>query len=90
MNSAWNSVTISRTLFYGTLAVLMVLLMNGCTGYFFYPMKELIHSPSDANIRYDDVTVTTRDNVDIHGWLLHADHPKGIVFFLHSSEDLKC
>lgn len=87
MNSAWNSVTISRTLFYGTLAVLMVLLMNGCTGYFFYPMKELIHSPSDANIRYDDVTVTTRDNVDIHGWLLHADHPKGIVFFLHGNAE---
>ncbi|AUM13509.1 alpha/beta hydrolase [Ketobacter alkanivorans] len=87
MSSAWNSAIISRVVVYSTLMACAVIAMNGCSRYFFYPMKDLIHSPEKAGLTYEDVLVTTQDNVQIHGWLLRADHPKGIVFFLHGNAE---
>ncbi len=61
--------------------------MSGCSGFFFYPMKELVRTPEDLDLRYQDVNVKTEDGVQIHGWLLQADKPKGIVFFLHGNAE---
>lgn len=61
--------------------------MSGCSSYFFYPMKELVQTPEKGGLKYDDIEVTTEDGLNIHGWLLKAEQPKGIVFFLHGNAE---
>lgn len=83
MSSVLNfATTISRlallTLFIG---------LPGCSQFLFQPLKPHLHSPSDANIPYADVYVTTGDGLTLHGWLLKAEQPKGVVFFLHGNAE---
>lgn len=87
MKSAWNSVITFRPMFKSTLVLLLVTQMSACSSYFFYPMKELLHTPDEGGLVYQDVEVETRDQVKIHGWLLPAENPKGIVFFLHGNAE---
>lgn len=87
MNSVWNSAIISRVIVYGALAIGILMFTNGCSSYFFYPMKDLVRTPDEVGLVYEDVNVTTEDGVQIHGWLLHAEQPKGIVFFLHGNAE---
>lgn len=87
MKLAWNSAITFRALFYGALAIFLVTQMSACSSYFFYPMKEILHTPDEGGLVYQDVVVETRDQVNIHGWLLPAEHPKGIVFFLHGNAE---
>jgi len=67
--------------------LLGTLLLSGCSGYFFYPMKEMLRTPADVGLTYEDVVVTTRDQVRIHGWHLTTDQPKAIIFFLHGNAE---
>ena len=87
MKLAWNSAITFRALFYGALAIFLVTQMSACSSYFFYPMKEILHTPDEGGLAYQDVVVETRDQVNIHGWLLPAENPKGIVFFLHGNAE---
>ncbi|MAR91723.1 MAG: alpha/beta hydrolase [Pseudomonadales bacterium] len=87
MSSVWSSATTFRLGFYSILAVVIVLLMNGCSSYFFYPMKRLVRTPDQVGLNYRDIEVTTSDQVRIHGWLLPAEQPRGIVFFLHGNAE---
>ena len=50
-------------------------------------MKEIVQTPDKGGLTYRDISVTTRDNLRIHGWLLEAEKPKGIVFFLHGNAE---
>ncbi|RLT93789.1 alpha/beta hydrolase [Ketobacter sp.] len=92
MKSAWNSATIfnvlkSRVLIYGALSLFLVTQMSACSSYFFYPSKKILHTPDEGGLVYEDVVVKTRDHLSIHGWLLPAQQPKGIVFFLHGNAE---
>ncbi len=71
--------------------LLALLLTGACSSYYFYPMQEMLRTPAELGLPYDDLTFTTRDNVRLHGWRLHAQppytSPRGIVFFLHGNAE---
>ncbi|HVL02245.1 MAG TPA: alpha/beta fold hydrolase [Dongiaceae bacterium] len=69
------------------LLLVMVNLTSACSGFFFYPMKPLIHTPAEADIPYEDLAFTASDGVKLHGWLLHAAQPRGVVLFLHGNAE---
>ena len=71
------------------LAILLGLLsmIGDCSQFFFYPQKAFFQTPDDIGLTYEDVYVTTQDNLTLHGWLLKAEKPKGIVFFLHGNAE---
>lgn len=87
MNSAWNCATIFNAIARSAILLACAMILSACSGYFFYPQKQLVRVPSDVNLHYQDVIVQARDGVDIHGWLLQAEAPKGIVFFLHGNAE---
>lgn len=62
-------------------------LTGACSAYFFYPMKTLVRTPADLKLSYEDVHFTTRDALQLHGWLLHAPQPRGVVLFLHGNAE---
>ncbi len=63
---------------------LLILLLPGCTGLFYYPSREVYSlRPSNA----DDVAFRASDGVLLHGWVLHAEggDPRATVVHFHGN-----
>ncbi len=49
------------------------------------PDRALIASPSDVGLDYEDVSLTTSDNENLHGWYVPATDFKGVLLFFHGN-----
>jgi hypothetical protein len=69
------------------LVLLLVLAcLAGCTGLFFQPMRQHVHSPMDAGVAFRDIALTASDGVRLHAWVLPAQgEARGVVVFLRAA-----
>ena len=51
----------------------------------FYPYQQLDAIPSDWGMDYENVNITTADNVRIHGWYLPAKNATKVLLFFHGN-----
>ena len=50
------------------------------------PTRELITTPGDAGLNYDEVSLITEDNEVLHAWYIHAPAPTDrTVLFMHGN-----
>lgn len=54
-------------------------------GMLFYPYKELDGDPSDWNLNYENVAITTPDDIQLHGWFLPNNKSKQVILFFHGN-----
>lgn len=83
MKRRWNIATIFKI----GLIVMAAIFSSACSSLYFYPMKELVRTPSDIGLDYETITITTRDHVKLHTWLIKAKNPRGVVLFLHGNAE---
>ncbi|HNR51459.1 MAG TPA: alpha/beta hydrolase, partial [Deltaproteobacteria bacterium] len=61
-------------------------LVAGCTANLIYhPCGEVLRTPTDAGLAYEDVVIETSDGVRITGWWVPAADPRGTVLFCHGN-----
>jgi len=71
-------------------AVIGLLLLNALM-YFqqplmiFYPMNELYQTPANWGLEYEDVTLNTDDDVQLHGWYIPDRQSKQVLLFFHGN-----
>lgn len=83
--SAWQRFAGARL---GTLLALATVGVGGCTGLFFQPQRDLVRTPTDIGLPFEDVQFVARDGVRLHGWFLPASgHAVGTVLFLHGNAE---
>ena len=53
----------------------------------FYPEtgREIIATPGQTGLPYEDVQLSTEDGLSLHGWYIPALQPRGTVLFLHGN-----
>lgn len=51
----------------------------------FYPSRELVASPADWHLQYEDVSFRSRDGVTLHGWYIPNQASKRVVLFFHGN-----
>lgn len=51
----------------------------------FYPCKEIIATPLDCGLAYEDVHFTTEDNLRINGWLVSKQGARYTILFFHGN-----
>ena len=53
----------------------------------FYPGtgREMISTPADIGLEYEDLNLMTSDGIDLHGWYIPARQSQGTVLFLHGN-----
>lgn len=53
----------------------------------FYPEigREIIATPGQAGLPYEDIRLTTSDGLGLRGWYVPAPQPRGTVLFLHGN-----
>lgn len=55
---------------------------------FFYPQKQLIRTPKDVSVEYEDVFFESRDGTRLNGWFLPAkDQAWATVIFFHGNAE---
>ena len=64
------------------------LLLAGCSGLFFHPLRPLVRTPDELGLAYRDVWFEAEDGVRLHGWFLPAaGEALGTVLFLHGNAE---
>jgi fermentation-respiration switch protein FrsA (DUF1100 family) len=51
----------------------------------FKPTAKLIATPTARSLSFKDVTLTTSDDVKLHGWYVPAKNPRGTLLFFHGN-----
>jgi len=51
----------------------------------YFPEREVVQTPNDIGLEYEEVTLQTFDNVTISGWYIPAKHEKGVLLFCHGN-----
>jgi uncharacterized protein len=51
----------------------------------FYPTSDILQTPHDIGLSFEDFTVKTGDGVAISGWYIPAPQERGVVLFCHGN-----
>jgi len=84
VNVIW-SITILAA---GTYIVLCLVLFFVQAKLLFYPnipSRKLTAVPTDTGLDYESVSITTSDNIAIHGWFVKAQAAAGTLLFFHGN-----
>lgn len=66
--------------------LLMAVSLSACSGLYFFPTQRLVHSPSDADLAFEDVWIESADKTRLHAWWLPArGEERGVIYFLHGN-----
>jgi uncharacterized protein len=75
-------------LIYPLLLLLLTASLSGCNQLFFYPQKQLLLTPEELELEFEDVFFTSADEILLHGWFLPATQKAvGTVLFLHGNAE---
>ncbi len=70
------------------LIALLLLLVAGCTNQFFIPMQQLVRTPADIGLTYNNIDFESSDGTSLHGWWLPANgKAKATILFLHGNAE---
>ncbi|MHC1729036.1 MAG: alpha/beta hydrolase [Syntrophobacteraceae bacterium] len=51
----------------------------------YFPDRTLAATPHDIGLRYETVSLETRDGVKLSAWFVQAEKPRGVVLFCHGN-----
>jgi len=65
------------------------LVLAGCTGLFFQPMKPLVRTPDAAGLAWENLSLRAADGMPLTAWFLPATGgvPRGTILFLHGNAE---
>ena len=79
------SILIIAISIYFLLALMLYLFQGKMVFLSNLPDRLLIASPSDIDLDYEDVSLTTSDNERLHGWYIPAANSRGVLLFFHGN-----
>ncbi|MEA1889094.1 MAG: alpha/beta hydrolase [Pseudomonadota bacterium] len=51
----------------------------------FYPMRDIRQTPADWSLAYEDVTLNTKDGIQLHGWYIPHKQSEDVLLFFHGN-----
>ena len=78
----------SKALLLPLLLLILLCSLSGCQGLLFYPSKEMVRTPADVELAYDDIYLKSLDGTKLNAWFLTVKEDveiKGTVYFLHGN-----
>ena len=70
------------------LCLVTIFATSGCTRFFFMPQQELVRTPAEIGLDFEDVYFKSSDDVQLHGWWLPAEKSaQGTIIFFHGNAE---
>jgi fermentation-respiration switch protein FrsA (DUF1100 family) len=70
------------------IAILLLLSLSGCTQVFFQPHHQLVNTPTQFGIAFQNEYLTAADGTALNAWFLPAvGAPRGTILFLHGNAE---
>ncbi len=76
--------TIAASIYF-VLVLMLYLLQDRMVFLSNLPGRSLTASPNHIGLNYEDVSLATSDNEDLHGWYIPAANPSGVLLFFHGN-----
>lgn len=51
----------------------------------YYPTKDIEGTPSDIGLKYEEITLKTKDSINLSAWYVPAKDERGVVLFCHGN-----
>ncbi len=51
----------------------------------YYPTKEIILTPADTGLKYEDIFFQTEEGLSLNGWFIPSQNPRGTLLFCHGN-----
>lgn len=67
---------------YGCALVLLFVLQPHLT---FFPRREIVATPHELGLDYEEVSFRTEDDAEISAWFVPAENPRGVILFCHGN-----
>jgi hypothetical protein len=71
-----------------SLFLLVLFILSGCRvdkNFIFFPDRDITTTPFDVGLRYDDLTLTTKDHVRINAWFVPYPNAKTTLLWFHGN-----
>ena len=65
--------------------ILSIILYVFQDGYVYIPTRELVATPADIQLAYEDISLKTDDGVTLHGWFVPRRDAKSTLIFFHGN-----
>ena len=85
MGSLLGSVLVIGGMLYGTICAYVFFMQARLIYYPNLPSRELTASPADIGLEYESITITTSDDIKLHGWFVPAEQARGVLLFFHGN-----
>jgi fermentation-respiration switch protein FrsA (DUF1100 family) len=69
----------------GILAAALLLLIAGCTGFFFKPGDIIVNDPATQRLSPEEVHFTSPDGVQLYGWYFRRPEARGTILVCHGN-----
>jgi fermentation-respiration switch protein FrsA (DUF1100 family) len=69
----------------GIISVYVYFMQSRMLYYPNMPGRELTTTPADIGLEYQDVSLTTEDGIELHGWFIPGDNPHRTLLFFHGN-----
>jgi len=53
--------------------------------YVYFPTSDIVATPSDSGLFYEDLMLKTSDGIKISAWYIHAENSKATLLFFHGN-----
>lgn len=84
MSIIWKSVIIAISI-YAVLCAYVYAIQSSLIYYPNMPGRNLVATPENIGLTYQDVKFITDDNIKLHGWFIPNNNAKGTVLFFHGN-----
>jgi len=54
-------------------------------GMLYFPMKEIDQTPKSIGLNFEEITLRTKDGINISSWHIPAQNERGVVLFCHGN-----
>jgi fermentation-respiration switch protein FrsA (DUF1100 family) len=68
-------------------ALLLILVLTQCSMVYYpnLPSRELVNSPEQLGLSYENVHFLTEDGLQLHGWYIPANQDSDVLLFFHGN-----
>jgi fermentation-respiration switch protein FrsA (DUF1100 family) len=81
-----------RRIFFSAMRILAAVLIGLTIFLYFFqsrylyrPTRDMLMTPADIRLPYEDITFLAGDGTELSGWFVPAEEPRAVVLFCHSN-----